>query len=310
MLKHTFFASTLVLGLCAGALQAQEPPKEAPKEAVKEPTLAEKLKSTAPAVEKLLATFEFDQAFKLSETLPPTTITPYDGSSEPAAFRSSIAHYEYAQAFFVAFKAADAAGQWEKAEQYVKKAQEIAKANKTESEKALTAPLKLWNAVVSEAKQIVDPKAELIAELKKKWKDNTATNQELNDLDGYLIEERKVEKGGEQVRSLQYALDRGTKYADSYDSYVKYIGEKLKDFEDKIAEYAHAKGDKVKWAEAIASAPKYFDAFSQDDKLRFLHRLKVMAPESAKVQRALDIAQGKPVAPEPKAKPAPKKKAK
>lgn len=283
--------------LCA-SVQAQEPAKDA--------SLSERLRTTAPEVQKLIDTFLYEEAFQKAETLVPTTIVPYKGDNPSDAYTSALQHYDYAQAFNIAFKAADRAGRWEKAEEYIKKAQEIAKANKVATEKALNPAIKLYTDVKAEAQKQITGKEAQIADLKKKWKDNTATNQELNDLDTFMIEERKIEGADKLLKTLQFAFERGTRYADSYDSFVEYMTGKLADHKKNIADYAPAKGDPVKWAEAIAGAPKYFDAFpDKADKLCMAFRLKFLAPESAKVQRVLDVMQGKEVAPEPK-KPAAK----
>ena len=61
-------------------------------------------------------------------------------------------------------------------------------------------------------------------------------------------------------------------------------------------------------AEAIAQAPAYLKTFTESrEKVAFLHRLLVLAPDSPKVKRALDMALGKPAAPDSKSKAGKKK---
>jgi len=267
--------------------------------------LSKRLASAGPEIERLITEMKFQEALEKSEALIPTKLEPYDGSGSAVAFASAIAHYNYAQAHFLAFKAADVCGQWEKALAYIKKAQELARTNKIETEKALSEPMKAWAELRDNGKKVLDANAPRIAELKAK---QYPTNAELNELDDYISAEKNFKIGEENAKALVYAWDRGTKYAKSYDAYVEYIQQKLDDQEKEVSSYAPAKGDKVKWAEAIAQAPSYLKTFTEErEKVAFLHRLLVLAPESTKVRRALDAAQGKPVTPEPKSKAGKKK---
>jgi hypothetical protein len=270
------------------------------------PDLTKRLAAEGPEIERLISEMKFQEALAKAEALLPATLEPYDGSSTAAAFKSAIGYYNYAQAHYLAFKAADAYGQWEKALAYVKKTQELARTNKTETEKALSEPMKAWESLRDSGKKVLEANAARIAELKAK---KEPTNADLNELDDYLSAEKNYQVGAESAKALLFAWDRGTKYVKSYDPYVEYAQQKLDEQEKEIAAYAPAKGDKTKWAEAIAQAPSYLNTYPEGrERVAFIHRLMVLAPESSKVKRALDIALGKSVSPEPKAKAKPTKK--
>jgi len=263
--------------------------------------LGKRLASAGPEIERLMVELNFQDALTKAEALIPTAIAPYDGTGSSAAFASAIAHYNYTQAYFLAFNAAEACGQWEKALVYVKKAQELARTNKIETEKALAGPMKAWEELRDSGKKVLDANAARISELKAK---QNPTNAELNELDDYLAAEKNHQMGEKSAKALLFAWDRGTKYAKSYDAYVDYIQLKIEDQEKEISSYAPAKGDKTKWAEAIAQAPSYLNSFPENKgKVAFVYRLLVLAPESQKVKRLLDLTLGKPILPEPKPKP-------
>ena len=252
-----------------------------------------------------MADLKFEEALIQAEALLPATIPPYDSRSLADAFASSIAHYNLAQAHYLAFKAAEACGQWEKALGYIKKAQDLARTNKIETEKALSEPMKAWVELRDSGKKVLEANAARIAELKAK---KNPTNADLNELDDYLSAEKNFQVGEESAKTLLVAWDRGTKYAKSYDAYVDYIQQKLDEQAKEIADYAPAKGDRAKWAEAIVQAPSYLKTFTENrEKVAFIHRLLVLAPDSPKVKRALDAALGKPVTPEAKPKAGKKK---
>lgn len=296
MFNHTLIHALLV-GLPVLVVYAQESDRQS--------NLTKRLAIAGPEIERLMADLKFEEALTQAEALLPASISPYDSRSLGEAFASSIAHYNLAQAHYLAFKAADACGQWEKALGYVKKAQELARTNKIETEKALTEPMKAWMELRDSGKKVLEANAARIAELKAK---PSPTNAELNELDDYLSAEKNFQVGEESSKTLVFAWDRGTKYAKSYDAYVDYIQQKLDDQAKEITDYAPAKGDKRKWAEAIAQAPAYLKTFTESrEKVAFLHRLLVLAPDSPKVKRALDMALGKPAAPDSKPKAGKKK---
>lgn len=267
--------------------------------------LSKRLAIRGPEIERLISEMKYQEALEEAEALIPTTLEPYNGSGSAAAFASAITYYNYAQTHFLAFKAADAFGQWEKALVYAKKAQELAQTNRLETDKSLSEPMRAWEELRDKGKKVIDANSTRIAELKSK---QNPTNAELNELDEYISAEKNFQVGQESAKTLLFAWDRGTKYAKSYDAYVDYIQQKIEEQEKEIASYAPTKGDRAKWAEAISQAPSYLNTFTETkEKVAFIHRLMVLAPGSPKVKRALDIALGKSVAPEPKSKATQKK---
>ena len=76
--------------------------------------------------------------------------------------------------------------------------------------------------------------------------------------------------------------------------------------EELLATYKF-KNDKVKFVEGVMASKNYFDAYSENQKIQALYRLNVLSPDNKAVLRAIEVLQGK-AAPEPKAKPTPKKK--
>lgn len=287
-----FYKSILLFGNAGLFLLAQN--------TVQPQDLNKRLASAGPEIERLMVELKFEEALKRAESLLPKTIETYNGQSSAGAFGSAITYYNYAQAYYLAFKTADAFGEWERAQTYVKKAQELAQINKIETEKALSEPMKAWTELRDSGKKIMEANASRIAELKAK---QNPTNAELNELDDYLSAEKNFKVGEESSKALLFAWDRGTKYAKSYDAYVEYIQQKLDDQEKEVASYAPAKGNKAKWAEAIVHAPSYLNTFTEErERVAFLHRLLVLAPDNPKVKRTLDAALGRPIAVEPKSK--------
>lgn len=248
--------------------------------------LGKKVTAEGVIIEKLIGEYKFDEAKGVFKRLMPVEINPYRDASLNEAFFSSINHYNYARIYFLGYRLLNACGEWENALAHIQRAQEISKANKLKTEQALLGPVNAYTALRESGKKVIEENFNRIKELKEK---KNPTNAELNELDDYLSAEKNFSVGEEQAKTLLYAWDRGTKYANSYDSYAELIKQKIESQENEIASYEPAKYDKSKWAEAVAKSQTYLASFpSEQEKIFFLYRLLTLSPESKVIKKAIE----------------------
>ncbi|MBK7292546.1 MAG: hypothetical protein IPI84_01805 [Holophagaceae bacterium] len=263
------------------------------------PTLGDRVKAERPIVEQMMSELKYPEAKARAEALLPATRPVFDKTDNTTLVRSCAANLDLAEAYRLAAETADSAGAWEKALEYGKLAKSLA----VESYEGVKTPfaqtVTYYKQLEERAKQVLVENDARIKELKGKTVLDPADRQELDLAIGV---EKEVTDDAKWVSFFQTYIDVTKRESEAYDSLIKVMEDKLKGEAAQIEEYKAGNGDKTKWVEAVVSSPAYFEA--QGDKAgqaRWLHRLAVLDPENKKVQRHLDILNGRPVGPEPKA---------
>ncbi|HEY3401222.1 MAG TPA: hypothetical protein VGK03_11390 [Geothrix sp.] len=269
-------------------------------------SLGDRVKAERPAVEQLLAELKYPEALKRAEALLPPVKPAFVKTDNQTLVQSSAAYMDLGQAYRLAVETADAAGAWEKALEYAKAAKALSVESYAGVKEPFTQTVTYYTQAGARAKQVLEENDARIKELKGKSVLDPGERQEL---DLALGVEKEVTDCAKWVKFFQTYLDVTKRESEAYDPLVKVMEDKLKSEADQVADYKAGKGDKLKWVEAVVSSPAYLEA--QGDKAgkaRFLYRLAVLDPESKKVQKQLDILNGK-AAPAP-VKPAKPTKAK
>jgi hypothetical protein len=253
-------------------------------------TPEQRFKATEGEVNKLIDEYHFREAYDKALTILPQTLPPFDRSTIRATSSSCLDYTAYAKSYAQAAQAANMAGEWEKGLDLAKQAKEVASISLRETEASYKQPADILTKQSDEAAEWLTKNATRIQELKAK---KDATNAELNELDNIMDVERGKANVDRDLKFYKTYLDVAKYYAPRFDSLIEHLEQKLKAEADQIEAYKYAKGDRVKWAEAVAN-PTYLSAFpEQKDKIAFVHRLIVIAPKSAKVRKTLDAFLGK-----------------
>lgn len=268
-------------------LQAQAP----------EVPLAQRLAAERPEIDKLLEAFQPKEALAKAEGLLPAQAPAWDKSEGNAQYRSYLAFNDLAKAYFLAHRAALAAGQWEKALDYGKKAQACMAENAKNVEELFPKIVEGYEARIKQNQAALKADEAYIKELRAKANPDAGDKQQLDLVAGM---EKGIAEDEKWAKAFQGFIEAAKKNAGIYDPWVKAVEEKLKSEATQIEDYKAGKGDKAKWVEAIIAHPTYL-ATNYPDKgarLDFLFRLSVLAPENEKVSRQIDVELGKvPAAP-------------
>lgn len=298
--------SLLAALLATPLLLAQAPAPEVP--------LGQRLRAERPEIERLMADLQAREAFKRAEALLPAARPAFDKKDLQTQVASYSRFMEVSQAYYVAFKAADAAGYWEKALDFAKQAQALAAENYAGVKEPFT---QASEAYKREAQRIRDS----ILHTRAMLKDNQAYIQSLRDkkdkddgdrqqLDLVAKEEQNIPESEKRVveaekwaKQFLVFLAAAKEESERYHPFVDSEEQRLKDQEAQIAEYKAGKGDKGKWVEAIAANPRTMDALTdRRDRMAFLYRLNVLDPDNKKVQKQIDAMLGKAAPEKPAAK--------
>ncbi len=294
--------SPTALCLALPALIAQAP-------APADPTLPQRLKAERPEVDRLLEALQPAEALAKAEALLPATAPTWDHTDGNSQYRSWTLLPEFASAYYLASRAAVAAGQWEKALDHLKKAQAVLKENATQADAAFP---KIANAYMQRAQlaqDALDARAGYTANIRARNHPNEEEKAHLAKVAEHEKDRAENEKWAKTFLSF---AESAKKDATRFDAALKNLEDRLKAEETQIAEYKAGKGEKAKWVEAIVSTPDYLTTSFPDKRARFefLCRLAVLDPANLKVSDAKDIELGKTPPPRPKATPKPKAKPK
>lgn len=274
-------------------LVAQAPAPDAP--------LGQRLRAVRPEVDRLVEAFQAKEALALVEALLPTAKQAWDNSGGNAQYRSYLAFQDLYAAYYLAYRTAASAGEWEKALDYAKKAQATAQENDTQAQAAFPKISEAYAAQAQRGRATLKENEAYIKELQAKATRDAGEEQQLAMVAG---EEKAIAENEKWAKQFQTMAETAKKDATRFDSSVKAMEERLKSEETQIAEYKAGKGDKGKWVDAIVSNPSYLTSSFPDKRARveFLTRLAVLVPGQAKVEKALDIELGKAPAPATKGK--------
>lgn len=267
-------------------------------------SLGQRLAAERPEIKKLNDSFEYAQAQARAEALIPAAKPAFDKSSVNNLHTSTRTYADLCQVYFLAFQAADNNGQWEKGLEYLNKALETAKENVAAGKEGLTEQRDYYKKKADGYQELMNKNAEAIRLLKAKTK---LEDYEEGTMATVKTWDKEKAEGEKWSQFFQYDLDLASRNVDDFQKFVDLQTKKINDQKADIDAYKGHPGDKEKWAEAVATSKPYMDSFAEKgDKVAFLHRMKVLAPDSRKVQNALDVVLGRALPDKPT--PAKKKK--
>ena len=255
------------------------------------PSLGDRVKSERLAIEQLWAELKYPEALARAEVLLPASRPAFDKTNNQTLVQSCTANLDLATAYRLAAEAADTAGLWEKALDYVKMARTLAMESYAGVKEPFEQSVAYYNQAGARAKQVLVENDARIKDLKGK---GTLDPGERQELDLVLGVEKEVVDSAKWAKFFQTYLDVSKRESAAYDPMVKVMEDKLKGEADQVADYKAGKGERLKWVDAVISSPAYLEA--QGDRAgraRWLYRLATLAPDNKKVQQQLDILNGK-----------------
>lgn len=264
-------------------------------------SISQKLRTERPEIERLINELQPKEALVRAEAILPAAKPDFekDPAKMPGMYTSYVNYLALSQAYYVAYKAANAAGQWEKALAYIRKAKEAA----TENHDTVKVPFQQVadnsRAMVTRIKNTLKENEGYIAELKAKKNPDALDLQQLD-----LVEKEKQNIGEFEKRAVAFEdfIKAAKADAERYDPFVAFVEKQIQDQASQIEEYKAGKGEKTKWVEAIIANPSTYAAYTDKrDLIGFLYRLNVLDPDNKKVLRQIDVVLGK-AAPDPQKK--------
>lgn len=255
-------------------------------------SFAQRFLAEEPEIRKLLEAMNPSEAQSRLEALLAEPRLPFDAKDANTTHLSSLRALYYSRAFLLAVQTAEFAGQWEKAVGYAREGISVAKENHEQCQKVLEPMASGFRKQAENAKAFLETNSAKIKELEGQ---HSVSEEEWNLLERSKVERMRLADGEKWSKFFSEDMDRAK--AD-FERWPKDLAElmekKIADQEKEITGYKAAKGSKIKWAEAVAGSPQYMAAYTQPrEKVAFLQRLIVLAPESSKIRRALEVALGK-----------------
>lgn len=271
------------LALVPAALVAQAP-------AQPQQTFTQSLRAAAPDVEKLLAEFKPREAETKAAGILPAAVPAWDKASPQTQLTSFNSYREYVYAFFIAAKAADAAGHWEQATELYGKARDISKTNYDSAKEFFPLIVKYYNDLAAGARRTLDENADFIKGLREKANPDEGDKQQLGLIQG---EEESIEKNKKSAQFFVDYVESAKKEADYYAKFAVEEDAQVKDQLDQLEKYKF-KNDKSKFVDGIMSSKTFLDQQFPEkaDKVRYLYRLNVLDPGSRKVAKEIEQLTG------------------
>lgn len=288
------------LALIPAALVAQAPA----------PAFSDTLRVTSIEVDKLLKEFKAREAAEKMAAILPASLPAWDKGSPNAQLNSYNAYRGYAYAYHLAAKAADAAGNWERAMELHGLSRDTAKTNADNVKEFFPLIVRFYNDQAANSRRTLDENADFIKGLREKANPDEGDKQQLSLIKG---EETAIENNKKSAEIFNGYIDTAKKEADYYGKFVEEQDLHIKDQVDQLDKYKF-KNDKVKFVEGIMSSKTFLDQQFPEkaDKVRYLYRLNVLDPSNKKVIKELETAAGVslglPAGEDKGAKPAPKGK--
>lgn len=292
-LRHLFLA------LIPAALVAQAPEAQ---------TFSQRLRAEAPAVEKLLGEFRAQEARPKAEALLPSQVAPWDESDPQAQLASFGLYREYLYAYFLAARATDASGDWEKALEYYQRTRDIAKINAEKTGAKFPALVSYYKDLAERSRKTLAENADYIQTLR------TKANPDPGDLQQLELIQKEEESIGKSTKSAQVFegyVETTKKEADYYSRSAEQEASQIRSLETALAEYSF-KNDKVKFVEGILVSKGYLESQYPDKaaRVRFLYRLRSLDPGSRRVVKEIEAQTGVQLPLPPEEKSAPRKRKK
>lgn len=295
---------TLAL-LIPAALFAQAPAPQAAYNA------SERFRNDSPAVEKLLAEFQYPEALAKAESLLPPEggIPAFEKDKAGGTYNSYLTYYAIGRLYFNAARAAQYSGQWEKAQDYFSKALDIAKKNAAASKEAFGKHIENLQYDTKLRKGQLDGNADIIKELREKQGKGTLAEEEKQQMEMVNGLEAGVASNEKWAGNFQKAIDHAAGEAKNFESYPSDLKKQIDQEIEDLEKYKF-KNDKVKFVEGYLSSKPYMDqlrALDKTNSLANLYRFRTLSPDNKKVQAEIDRLLGKtPEPPAKKGKKAPK----
>ncbi len=266
------------LTLIPAALAAQAPA------AAPAPSLADQFKAQSPAIEALKKS-DPAAALAKAETLIPA-IAPVYNKADFAKAQDSMGEFNaLTDIYRTAASCADAAGQWEKAQDYATKAKATAQANYDGALQPFTAFQDTWKKAQGDAQKNLDEEATL-AKVEKPTADQSARLTFLQHNEGVF--QKNVANGKTMVDAVDARLKVLKDQTNDFDPFISNITERLKAEAGNIEKF---KGDKKAFATAaLKGADTYKD---KDQEVTYLRRLQVLDPSSKAIAHKIDVLLGK-----------------
>jgi len=184
----------LTLLLAPAVLQAQAPA----------PTFSQRFKAGKPEVDRLMAAFEFREAFALAQTLLPETKPVYDKATVNGVHTSCWNFIEVGKAYLLAYQAAERAGQWEKGLVFLNKALETVKEGQAAGLPPLNEQVDYYTKKAKDAKALLAVNAEAVQALEAKAK---VEDYEQGNLELVKSWEKDVADGEKWSKFFKYDVD-------------------------------------------------------------------------------------------------------
>lgn len=269
------------LTLIPAALVAQAPAQ---------PTFTQNLRAVAPEVEKLLTELKPRDAETKAEGMIPATLPAWDKSSPQTQLTSYNSYREYVYAYFLAARAADAAGHWERAFELFGKASEAAKTNADSVKEVFPLIIKYYTDMADSSRRTLEENADFIKSLREKADPDAGDKQQLELIKG---EEESIDRNKKSAKFFVDYIESAKKEADYYAKFPIDEDAQVKDQLDQLDKYKF-KNDKVKFVEGIMSSKTFLNQQFPDkaEKVRYLYRLNVLDPNNRKVVKEIDQLTG------------------
>ncbi len=257
-------------------------------------SLGQRLRTERPEVERLINELQPREALTKAEALLPAAKPAFDKTNPQTMYMSYASFLSLSQAYHLAFKAANACGQWEKALDYIKKAKDAAATNYASVQEPFQRIADDSRAMAARTRKTLKDNEGYIAELKAKKDPDASDKQQLE-----LVEKENANIAEFEKRAAAFEDFIKTAKADSerYDPFIGYMEKQIADEAKEIEEYKAGKGEKTKWVEAVIANPSTYAALTDKSQLiGFLYRLNVLDPENKKVLHQIDVVLGKAAA--------------
>lgn len=272
------------------------------------PSLSQRVRSEAPAIEALGKEFKFKEALAKAEALIPASKPEFAKGDPRKGFESSQEYGSLMSAYSLCGKMALMGGDWAKAKEAFTKAQAVATENHAAFSEVVAPVIQTWQKAMEDSqKQLADAAARRKEVEAKPEKDRTP--QDMDVLKAVAVWEGNLKTGPKTIKQLQDLADGLKKDAEAFAKPIEGVDKDLKAEADTLAGDKF-KGDKAKYVAAVLNTPDNFAMPSQLDKIKLINRLLFLDPSNARAAKSLEAAEkGLPV-PVPEEKKAPKATAK
>nr|WP_320132594.1 hypothetical protein [uncultured Holophaga sp.] len=289
----------ILLPLIPAILVAQAPDAQ---------SFSQRLRAEAPVIDQLLANARPLDARSKAEGLLPAQAPVWDEANPQTQVTSFYAFKEYVYAYYLASKAADASGDWEKSLEYLQSARNLSQVNADKAGVHFPAIISYYKDMAERSRKTLADNADYIKSLQAKANPDAG---DLQQLELVKKEGESIEQNATRAQNYGKALEGAKQEAAYYASQVGLRDGEIKALAKSLDEYTF-KNDKVKYVEGIMSAKGYLETQYPDKaaRVRFLYRLRTLSPGDRKVLKSLNELTGTDFPLPPEEKPTPRRRRK